>query len=388
MTEIHGEARPGFEAVRDTFGQNFDEGNEVGAAFTLYHRGEKVVDLWGGVADEQTGAPWQEDTLQLVFSTTKGATAVCAHLLAQRGELDFDEPVATYWPEFAAAGKGDIPVRWLLCHKAGLPYVDTPLTLDQVLAWDPMVEALAAQTPIWEPGEAYGYHATTYGWLVGEVIRRISGRSIGRFFQEEVATPLGLDFWIGLPPEEADRVAPLVTMDIPTDDPAMAEMINQFIGPDTMLGRALFASGAFASEQFDTFNRPEVHAAEIPAANAICDSRSLARLYASCVGEVDGVRLLSAKTIETASELQSEGGDQVILGLDMRFGLGFMLPSPILVFGGDASFGHYGAGGSCGFADPDAEVGFGYVMNNMFLGLAGDPRTANLIGAVYDSLPR
>jgi CubicO group peptidase (beta-lactamase class C family) len=156
MTEIHGEARPGFEAVRDTFGQNFDEGNEVGAAFTLYHRGEKVVDLWGGVADEQTGAPWQEDTLQLVFSTTKGATAVCAHLLAQRGELDFDEPVATYWPEFAAAGKGDIPVRWLLCHTAGRPYVDSSLTLDEVVALDPGVEALAAQTPIWEPGEGYG----------------------------------------------------------------------------------------------------------------------------------------------------------------------------------------------------------------------------------------
>lgn len=388
MTEIHGEVQPGFEAVRDQFTRNFDDGAEVGAACSVYHHGEKVVDLWGGLADKNAGTPWTEDTLQLVFSTTKGATAVCAHLLAQRGELDFDEPVATYWPEFAAADKGDIPVRWLMCHKAGLPYVDVSMTLDQVLAWDPIVEALAAQRPIWVPGEEFGYHATTYGWLVGEVVRRISGRSIGQFFHEEVATPLGLDFWIGLPPEEGHRVAPLVTMDIPTDDPAMAEMINQFIGPETMLGRALFASGAFENERFDTFNRPEVHAAEIPAANAICDARSLARMYASCVSEVDGIRLLSPETVEAAREQQTEGGDRVILGMDMRFGLGFMLPSSILSFGSAASFGHYGAGGSGGFADPENEVGFGYVMNHMFLGLAGDPRTANLIGAVYESLAR
>lgn len=388
MTEVHGEVQPGFEGVREAFARNFEQGSEAGAAFSLYRRGEKVVDLWGGLADAETGRPWQQDTLQLVFSTTKGATAVCAHLLAQRGELDFDEPVATYWPEFAANGKEHIPVRWLLCHKAGLPYVDAALTLDEVLAWDPMVEALAAQAPVWVPGEEHGYHATTYGWLVGEVVRRISGKSVGRFFQEEVATPLGLDFWIGLPPEEADRVAPLVVIDIPRDDPGMREAIDQFIGPESILGRALFAGGAFAEHEFATFNLPQVHAAEIPAANAICDARSLARMYAALVGEVDGVRLLTSEQVKVATEQQTAGVDKVILGLDLQYGLGFMVPSTMLVMGGASSFGHYGAGGSVGFADPDAEIGFGYVMNKMFLGLAGDPRTANLINAVYQALDR
>jgi CubicO group peptidase (beta-lactamase class C family) len=385
---IHGSVQPGFEAVREAFERNFEQGTEAGAACSVYLGGEKVVDLWGGVADEATNRPWTEDTLQLVFSTTKGATAVCAHILAQRGELDFDEPVATYWPEFAANGKADIPVRWLMCHKSGLPYIDGTLTLEQVLAWEPMVEALAAQAPVWVPGEEYGYHATTYGWLVGEVVRRISGKSIGRFFQDEVATPLGLDFWIGLPPEEADRVAPLIPIDIPRDDPGMREMIDQFIGPESVLGRALFAGGAFADDEFHTFNRPEVHAAEIPAANAICDARSLARMYASLVGEVDGVRLLTPEQVKVATEQQTDGVDKVILGLDLQYGLGFMVPSSILVLGGPGSFGHYGAGGSVGFADPEAGIGFGYVMNKMFLGLAGDPRTANLIAAVYESLPR
>lgn len=386
MTEIHGDVQPGFEGVREAFARNFEQGHEVGAACSVYHRGEKVVDLWAGLADEAAGRPWQEDTVQLVFSTTKGATAVCAHLLAQRGELDLDEPVATYWPEFGANGKEHIPVRWLLSHQAGLPYVDASLTLDEVLAWDPMIEALAAQAPAWEPGEAHGYHATTYGWLVGEVVRRVSGRSVGRFFQDEVATPLGLDFWIGLPPEEAHRVAPLVVIDIPRDDPGMREVLDQFIGPDSMLGRALFAGGAFAEHEFGTFNLPEVHAAEIPAANAICDARSLARMYAALVGEVDGVRLLTPEQVKVATEQQTQGVDQVLLGLDLQYGLGFMVPSPMLVLGGDSSFGHYGAGGSVGFADPDAEIGFGYVMNKMFLGLAGDPRTAGIINAVYRAL--
>ncbi|MDZ7733677.1 MAG: serine hydrolase domain-containing protein [Acidimicrobiia bacterium] len=385
MAEIHGEVKDGFEGVRDAFARNFDEGNETGACYSVYHRGEKVVDLWGGVADPRTGRPYERDTLQLVFSTTKGATAVCAHLLAQRGELDFDEKVATYWPEFGAAGKGHIPVRWLLSHKAGLPYVDTKLSLDEVLAWDPMVEALAAQEPVWEPGEQHGYHATTYGWLVGEVIRRVTGKSVGAFFQEEVAGPLGLDFWIGLPPEQKDRVAPLEVLDLPRDDPGVAEMIDQFIGPDTMLGKALFAGGAFSDDEFATFNREDVHAAEIPAANAICDARSLARMYASLVGEVDGTRLLSPEQVEIATTKQTDGVDTVILGLDLQYGLGFMLPSTILVIGGgERSFGHYGAGGSVGFADPDAGLGVGYAMNKMFLGLTGDPRTTNLIRATYE----
>src|SRR5438128_3411953 len=170
MADIHGEVASGFEGVREAFANNFDVNGEVGAAFSLYKDGAKVVDLWGGVANADTGAPWQEDTLQLVFSTTKGATAACASLLYQRGELDFDAPVAEYWPEFKANGKEDIPVRWLLSHRAGLPVLDVTLTPEQVYAWDPIIDALAAQKPVWEPGTKHGYHAVTYGFLVGEVI--------------------------------------------------------------------------------------------------------------------------------------------------------------------------------------------------------------------------
>lgn len=199
MIEISGEVASGYEPVRDAFRANFDKHGDVGAAFSLYVRGEKVVDLWGGVADATTGRPWAEDTLQLVYSTTKGATAICAHVLAQSGALDLDAPVAEYWPEFAAEGKGTIPVRWLLSHRSGLPTVDAHLTPADVIEWQPIVAALAAQKPYWEPGTAHGYHALTYGWLVGEVVRRVDGRSLGRFFADEVAAPLGLDFFIGLP---------------------------------------------------------------------------------------------------------------------------------------------------------------------------------------------
>jgi CubicO group peptidase (beta-lactamase class C family) len=184
---VDGEVAPGFERVREAFGRNFEHGGDVGAALCVYRHGRKVADLWGGVADSGSGREWTRDTLQLVYSATKAATATCAHLLAQRDKLDLDRPVASYWPEFAAAGKADIPVRWLLSHRAGLPVIDQPIPLADLLAWDPMAAALAAQRPVWEPGTAHGYHGRTYGWLVGEVIRRVSGRSVGRFFAEEIA---------------------------------------------------------------------------------------------------------------------------------------------------------------------------------------------------------
>ncbi len=210
--EIGGSVEPGFEGVRDAFAQNFVENGEIGAGYSLYVRGKKVVDIWGGVANVKTGAPYTDDSLQLVFSTTKGATAACANLLAQRRELDIDAPVAQYWPEFAEAGKENIPVRWLLSHKAGLPTVDAKLTTDEVFAWDPIIHALEVQAPYWEPGTAHGYHAITYGYLVGEVVRRISGKSLGTFWHDEIAAPLDLEFWIGLPAEQEHRVAPLVAM--------------------------------------------------------------------------------------------------------------------------------------------------------------------------------
>lgn len=210
MTTINGVVAAGFEPVREAFAANFARHGDIGAAVCVYQDGRPVVDLWGGTADADTGRPWTRDTLQLVYSATKGATASAAHLLAQRGALDLDAPVATYWPEFAANGKADIPVRWLLSHQAGVVALDQPVPLAEALAWQPMVAALAAQRPQWTPGTAHGYHGRTWGWLVGEVIRRVSGRTPGRFFADEIAAPLGLDFFIGLPTSERDRVSRMV----------------------------------------------------------------------------------------------------------------------------------------------------------------------------------
>ncbi|HEY7439348.1 MAG TPA: serine hydrolase domain-containing protein [Acidimicrobiia bacterium] len=387
--DIHGFVAPGFESVHDAFAQNFEKGLEVGAAFTTYHRGEKVVDLWGGVADPATGTPWTEDTLVLVFSTTKGATAICANRLAQQGALDFDAPVANYWPEFAQAGKEAIPVSQLLCHEAGLPWVDEPLTLEQALAWDPMIHALEHQVPVWEPGTRHGYHAVTFGYLVGEVVRRVTGSSIGSYFADEIARPLGLDFWIGLPEREERRVAPLIgdlagdSVGAELDEPGRSELAK-LLGPDSALGKALTAGGAFRGAGI--FNTRAVHAAEVPAAGGITDARSIARMFAATIGDVDGVRLLTPEQMTLASTQRTRGPNTVLLDLDLQFGLGFFVPSSLLQLGGPKSFGHFGAGGSMGWADPEAELAFGYAMNKMDLGLAGDLRSYSLVNACYSAL--
>ncbi len=391
MAQVSGEVASGFEKVREAFANNFEQHGDVGAAFCLYVKGEKVVDLWGGIADEKSGRPWAEDTLQLVFSTTKGVTAICAHLLAQRGELDLDAPVATYWPEFKAEGKENVPVRQLMSHRVGLPVVDATLTPEQVLGWNPVVEALAAQKPIWEPDTAHGYHALTYGWLVGEVIRRVSGKNIGRFLADEIAGPLDLDVFIGLPESEESRVAPLVLLELMSGGgvteemlasvpEAQREMIKAFTDPNSLTQRALNVTNPPLN-----FNSREVHAAEIPAANGIATARSLSKLYAACVSEVDGKRILESSTVDDALVEQSNGPDKVLM-IPTRFGSGFFLDSVFAPLFGPRSFGHAGAGGSLAFADADAEIGFGYVMNKMQQNLSGDPRTLALIKAVKESL--
>ena len=389
--EVAGQVEPGFEGVAKAFQANFDEHGEVGAAFSLHVGGRKVVDVWGGSADPTRGVPYGEDTLQLVFSATKGATAACASLLAQRGLLDVDAPVVTYWPEFAAAGKEAIPVRWLLCHKAGLPTIDAHLTVAEAMAWDPVIRALEVQTPFWEPGSANGYHAITYGFLVGEVIRRIDGRSPGRFFAEEIAGPLGLEFWIGLPAAEEGRVAPIIASPPPTDPEVLAVMAK-YAGPDSLLGRALSLNGALALPA--AYNTPEVRAGELPAANGVTTARSLSRMYAGLIGTVEGgppAPLLTSAQIDAARTTQTSGFDQVISfmpGVERptSFGLGFMTSSEFSPFGGAGSFGHTGAGGSVGFADPENSLGFGYVMNQMMQNPTGDPRTKGLIQASYDAI--
>jgi CubicO group peptidase (beta-lactamase class C family) len=397
QVDVHGWTTNGFEGVRDAFARNFADGSEVGAAFSAYHRGAQVVDLWGGIADAQAGTAWNEDTIVLVYSTTKGMTAICANKLAQEGALDFDAPVTKYWPEFGQAGKEDVPVSYLLSHRVGLPDIDGPMSLDDALAWDEVVEALARQAPIWDPGSQHGYHATTYGWLAGEVVRRITGKSLGTYFQEEVATPLGLSTWIGLPESEEPRVARLIgwgndsagdgggaLFDASELDEATRAMLEPIIGPDSLLMRALTAPGGALSG--GVWNERAVRAAEIPAANGVSDARSIARMYAACIGAVDGVRLLTEEQLKQATTQQTSGPNVVLMNMDIQFGLGFMLPSTIMALGGPNSFGHFGAGGSMGWADPDAEFGFGYVMNKMAMGLAGDPRTTRLVTACYDAI--
>ena len=385
VISIDGDVAPGFERVRDVFGDNFERNGDVGAAVCVYRHGRKVVDLRGGLADAGTGRPWKPDTLQLVYSATKAATATCAHLLVQRGELDLDRPAAYYWPEFAAEGKADIPVRWLLSHRAGLPAIDNPIPLADLLAWEPMVAALAAQRPAWEPGTAHGYHGRTFGWLVGEVIRRVSGRSVGTFFAEEIAAPAGLDFFIGLPAAEQGRVTRMII-----DDPPGAEVADipldqipeqfralaaAFTDPASLMNRAF----ALSMPDID-FNAPEAQAAEIPSSNGIGTADGLARLYACLIGEVDGVRILDAATTSAAIAEQAAGIDRVLM-VPSRYASGFMLPTDEAPLGGPTSFGHPGRGGSLGFADPESGIAFGYVASHIRQDL-NDNRAGLLVQAV------
>ena len=380
--EVRGHVAAGFEGVHDAFVRNFAERAEVGAGFALFVDGRMVVDICGGVVDRVTNEPYNADTLQVVFSTTKGATAACASLLAQRGLLDFDAPVATYWPEFAQAGKHDIPVRWLLCHKAGLPTFDRRMTFDETLVWQPVIDALAAQAPYWAPGTRFGYHAITYGYLVGEVVRRITGTTMGDFWQTEFARPLGLEFFMGLPAALEPRIAPMLAFPItPMTDEARAAAAQ------TLMGRAISMNGAWP-DLATAANTRSYHAAELGAAGGITNARSLARFYAGLIGAIEGGpdrALFDPETIDRAREPQSEGEDVVLsssgVSMQGRFGLGFSLTGPMQTYGGPGGFGHGGAGGSCGFADPDLGIAGGYVMNQMQINMGGDPRFRALLDA-------
>jgi CubicO group peptidase (beta-lactamase class C family) len=372
-THVHGSVEPGLEAVQEAFAENFARYGEVGAACCVYLDGRKVVDLWGGT--------YTPDTLQMVMSSTKGVVAVAAHMLAQEGRLDFDARVVDYWPEFAAEGKQDIKVRWLFSHRAGLPAVEQPLTLDDELAWDPVVEALAAQRPLWEPNTAHGYHVGTYGWLAGEVIRRITGQSVGRYVADHIAHPLGLQLWIGLPEAMEGRVAPVLASPPPPPGRAPDIFAARLLDPTTLLHKA-FVNPPLPAQ---IFNERAFHAAEIPAANGITNARSLARMYAACIGEVDGVRLLSPDTLAKAVAVQSAGED-LVLGYETRYATGFQLSFPFRPMAGEGSFGHYGMGGSVGFAHPERRVAFAYVMNQMLSSGGVDPRSKALVEALLGSL--
>jgi CubicO group peptidase (beta-lactamase class C family) len=374
---VKGSVEAGFEPVRDAFAANFERYGEVGSAFCVHQNGRRIVDLWGGVTAQGSSEPYTADTLQMVMSTTKGVVAIAAHILAEEGKLDFDAPVAQYWPEFDAEGKGSMPVRWLFSHRAGLAAIDTPLNVEDVYAWDPVVAALAAQRPNWEPGTAHGYHALTYGWLAGEVIRRVSGMTVGRFVAERVVRPLALELWIGLPDALNSRVAPQIPAPPPPPGAAADPFAARLADPTSLLHRAFTNPAGL----FTAANTPAFRAAEVPAANGIGTARSLSRLYAACIGEVDGVRLLKPPTVERAMRPEAQGED-LVAGYETRYATGFQLSFPSRPMAGEGSFGHYGMGGSMAFAHPARGLSFGYTMNQMLSPSGPDPRSTALIQAV------
>ncbi len=372
-----------FEPVIDEFAGNFSRRGDVGAALCVYHRGEPVVDLWAGTADRATGRRWAHDTPVLVFSLTKGITAICVHMLVEAGVLDVDAPVTTYWPEFAAAGKDHIPLRWVLSQRAGVAAVDSPVTLDDIVGWDGVVAAVAAQAPNWEPGTAHGYHARTFGWMLGEVVLRVTGVTLGSFFATEVAKPLGVDFWIGLPEEIEPRLARIIPPDPP--DEQQLRLMGGLPDPASLMARVM--SGPNRLFAYDErWNGRALHQAEMPSSNGVTTAAAAARVYAATIGEIDGVRLLAPATVDAARVVQSDGPD-LVLGLDSKFGLGFALPPFLNEACAPTAFGHGGAGGSLAFADPESELAFAYVMNRMRRDpTKPDTRATALVAAVYECL--
>ena len=388
--EIHGHCDERFGAVRREFERNFTERSDVGAAVAVTIDGESIVDLWAGWLDEDRTRPWERDALVNIYSVGKAMTAISVLRLVDEGKVDLDAPVATYWPEFAQAGKADLPVRYLLTHQAGLVAVQKPLPPGSFLDWDLMTSELAAQAPWWTPGTGHGYHTNTYGHLGGEVVRRVTGRSLGTYFREEVAEPLGEELLIGFGPEYDHRVADMIPYRGEQDasrrpwldaDPATLEGIE--------LGRYLAYRNPPPKEDGSTgVNTRAWRAAEYPSTNPHGNARGMARLFGALAsdGAVDGVRVLSSDLIDQANTIEADGTD-LVLGRPTRFGLGFQLTMPdVRPLGPNPrAFGHYGAGALLGFADPDERLGFGYVCNQSGRSWR-DPRNIALIDATYESL--
>ena len=353
---VQGECDPRFAAVREAFQANFAARSETGAALAVQLNGEPVIDLWGGWTDARHSRAWQRDTLVCCYSVGKAVAAILLWRLVERGEVDIDGRVADIWPEFAAAGKEHVPIRWLLSHQAGLPAIRRPLPRGSQLHWDRMCTALAAQAPWWPPGTAHGYHSNTQGFLVGEVIRRASGIRIGDFMRRELREPAGIDFHFGTRAEDDERTADMLPIQQPPDlvrsPPNPLQLLTNRNPPHIETGPG-------------SQNSREYRAAEFPSTNGQGNARALARLYGALAttGTIDGVRILEPTTIARASAEQVYGIDRV-LGRRTRFGSGFQLAMRERPLGPNPhTFGHFGGGGSLGFADPTAGIGFGYVMN-------------------------
>ncbi|WP_251064728.1 serine hydrolase domain-containing protein [Streptomyces sp. ISL-44] len=384
--DIQGVVTEGFEPVRDAFVRNFEVLGDRGAAVTVYRDGRKVVDLWGGTKDANGTEPWTEDTAQIVRSATKGVAAAVPLLLHQRGLLDLDAPVGSYWPEFKAGGKDRTLVRDVLAHRAGVPALDRGLTAAEAADGVSGPRAVAAQQPFWQPGTEHGYHAQTYSWLLSELVLRATGRTVGGILAEEIAEPLGLDFWIGLPESEAHRVGRVAPVDPPSSAGTLKtrprrNVSEAYADPDSLTRRAFAAIDPLPDE-----NDPAYRAAELPASAGIGTARSLARFYAATIGVVeDGARIFTPATTASAGKELSAGPDRVLV-VNTRFGPGYMLHGPASPLLSPASFGHPGRGGSLAFADPEAGIGFGYVTNAHAQSVTADPRAQALVRALRSAL--
>mgnify|MGYP005849939653 CR=1 FL=1 len=387
---VEGRIDTAFRSVTDAFVANFEARGEVGASLALSVAEETVVDLWGGHADAGGERPWEEDTVSLVFSVTKAATALCAHLLIERGQLDLHAKVTDYWPEFGQAGKEDVSVAMMLDHSVGLPAFREKVKPGGLYDWDYMIGLLERQEPFWEPGTRNGYHMVSFGWTVGELVRRVSGKSLGAFFRDEFATPLGLDFWIGLPEEIEPRVAPMIPY-VPGPDAPMTEFTLALLNePESISALSLLNMG---NHDLAAPDSREAHAAEIGGGGGIGNARALAKLFTPLAN--GGGDYFSPDSLTRMSQVSQATRRDATLLIPSRFALGFMksmdnrhrpfgnIESCIL---GERAFGHVGAGGSLGFADPDCELAFGYTMNRMGAGLLLNERGQAVVDAAYRAL--
>ncbi len=371
---MSGHIEPGWEGVGDAFAAAFGRGDELGASVAVTHKGRSVVDLWGGKANP-AGDPWVEDTIVNVYSTTKTMTAISLMMCVDRGLVDVHAPVAQYWPEFAANGKESITVAQVLSHTSGLSGFDPAITPSDLYDWDACITQLGGQAPWWEPGTAAGYHAVTQGFLVGEIVKRVTGRSLGTFFREEVAEPLGADFHIGFGPEHDARCGELIP------PPSMEEAFAD-VAPESVVYRTMMSVPLDATEP----RTREWRAAEIPAAGGFGNARSVARVHSAiaCGGEVDGVRLMSPETVEMILEPQIKGTDLVMMA-PAHFGLGFGLATELVPLPSPRSFYWGGWGGSLAIIDLDAQLSVSYVMNKMAAELMGDTRGPGVAIAAFMS---
>ena len=374
--EIHGECDPQFSKVKETFEKLYQEDREIGSCFAVYKDGNPLVELWGGFQDKDKTKPWQKDNLVTVYSTTKGVAAFCIALAMEKGLLKYEEKVSTYWPEFASNGKEDITVGMLMSHQAGICSPETR-NVDDYYNQNLMAEKLAGMTPIWEPGTASGYHSMTFGWLTSELILRVTGKSLGTFFREEVGDQHEIDFFIGLPESEDHRVAELVPFEIVRNENSEQQKIELTEAQKSQRNSA---------GTLDIQNTKAWRQAEIPSANGQGNAGGLAKFYSLIVPEDNSIKLLQDDTVNQMTTMQIEGRD-LVLAVQVRWGVGFILNKHKVIYGPvESAFGHSGYGGSCAFGDPENKIGVSYVMNRMLDNFNADGRSIELINATYNCL--